>query len=520
MTQKVLRLVLGDQINGQHSWYERTDPNVTYLIAELNQEASYVKHHVQKVCAFFAAMAHFASNLKAGGHRVRHLTLDETAGFRDLPHLLGVTIKELNCQRFEYQRPDEYRLRQQLATFCTSHKTETGIDSEECDTEHFLLPFNQIDDYFKPETHVRMENFYRKMRRRFNVLMQHDEPIGGRWNFDSENRDALKAKDLQSIPSPLCFSNDVSAILNRLCAHDIQTIGKAEKNLLWPVNREQSLQLLQFFCIQQLHLFGRFQDAMTCNSAHQWSLYHSRLSFAINAKIISPAEVIDAALEAFYDAQSDISLPQVEGFIRQILGWREYVRGMYWVNMPNYAQQNKFNAQASLPEWFWSGNTKMRCMSSAVTQSLDYAYAHHIQRLMITGNFALLAGINPDEVDDWYLGIYIDAIEWVELPNTRGMALFADGGWIATKPYAASGNYVNKMSDYCKQCEYSVKHKVEDKACPLNSLYWNFIDQNYDALKNNPRMSFPIKNWEKQSSDNKRLVVAKAQQILANLNTI
>lgn len=516
----VLRLILGDQLNSQHSWYTDVNPDVTYLIAELKQEASYVKHHIQKISAFFAAMAQFAKDLEQQGHRVRYLTLDDTATYHDLPHLIASTLDSLNCCRFEYQRPDEYRLRQQLTEFSTAHHTETGRHSVAFDTEHFLLSFEEINDYFAPQKHVRMESFYRKMRRRFKVLMEHDEPVGGRWNYDAENRDALKPKDLQSIPSPLCFSNDVTDILQRIEAHEIKTIGKASSSLLWPTNRDQSLHLLEFFCGQQLHLFGRFQDAMTCNSAHQWSLYHSRLSFALNAKIISPAEVIDAALAAFYASQGVISLAQVEGFIRQILGWREYVRGMYWANMPHYAQRNVLDANTPLPSWFWSGKTKMRCMNSAITQSLDYAYAHHIQRLMITGNFSLLAGINPDEVDDWYLGIYIDAIEWVELPNTRGMALFADGGWIATKPYAASGNYVNKMSDYCKQCEYSVKHKTEDNACPLNSLYWNFIDKNYDALRNNPRMSFPVKNWDRQSPDNKQLVVTKARKILANLDSI
>jgi deoxyribodipyrimidine photolyase-related protein len=236
--------------------------------------------------------------------------------------------------------------------------------------------------------------------------------------------------------------------------------------------------------------------------------------------MLSPKEVIDAALTAFETAEGSITLSQVEGFIRQILGWREYVRGMYWANMPNYSQQNHLAANRVLPTWFWTGDTKMLCMQQAISQSLEHAYAHHIQRLMITGNFALLAGIDPKQVDEWYLGIYIDAIEWVELPNTRGMALFADGGWIATKPYAASGNYVNKMSDYCKGCHYNVKDKFGETACPLNSLYWNFIDRHYDKFAGNHRLSFPIRNWDKMAEQQKIEIREKAADLLDNIEQL
>lgn len=513
---KRLRLVLGDQLNQAHHWYQETDANVVYLIAELKQEAVYVKHHVQKVCAFFAAMAQFAKWLEDQGHEVHYLTLDESARYQDLPALLKASIAQHGAQRFEYQRPDEYRLREQLSDFCT----QLEIPSQESDTEHFLLPFEALGQYFEPNKHVRMESFYRKMRVRCRVLVENNEPLGGRWNFDAENREALKPDDLKDIPAPLCFENDISDILDRLSRHEITTIGRSTHACLWPINREQSLALLDYFCQNQLPLFGRFQDAMTCHSEHQWSLYHSRLSFAMNAKILSPAEVIDAALDTYHEANGAIGLAQIEGFVRQILGWREYVRGMYWANMPDYASQNTLQAGATLPDWFWTGETRMRCLNEAITQSLDYAYAHHIQRLMITGNFALLAGIDPAQVDAWYLGIYIDAIEWVELPNTRSMALFADGGWIATKPYAASGNYVNKMSDYCKSCEYSVKDKTGENACPLNSLYWHFIDRNAHRLKGNPRMAFPMKNWEKQSDENRQAIRAKAEQVIDNLNVL
>lgn len=258
---------------------------------------------------------------------------------------------------------------------------------------------------------------------------------------------------------------------------------------------------------------------MTSQTPHAWSLYHSRLSFALNTKMISPKQVIDAVLE-HYAAHPELELAQVEGFVRQILGWREYVRGMYWSNMPSYAEHNYFEASRPLPEWFWSGETNMHCLQQSIQQSLEYAYAHHIQRLMVIGNFAMLAGLDPDAVDQWYLGIYIDAIEWVELPNTRGMSQFADGGMIATKPYAASGNYIQKMSDYCLECDYSTKHKLEDNACPLNSLYWDFLYRHQDKLGNNPRLSFAYRNLDKMTDSQREALLAKARQILENLDQL
>ena len=365
-----------------------------------------------------------------------------------------------------------------------------------------------------------METFYRFMRKEFSVLMEGSKPAGDAWNFDSNNRQTFKKADLKVIPKPLIFNNPAETYLQRVKAHGIKTMGNESTNVDYPINREQSLQLLDYFCQHQLPNFGNFQDAMTVASPYAWSLYHSRLSFSLNCKMLNPLEVIQTALSAYQASEGKITISQIEGFIRQILGWREYVRGMYWMNMPNYAQQNALSANRDLPTFFWNADTKMQCLKSAISQSLEHAYAHHIQRLMITGNFALLAGITPDQVDDWYLGIYIDAIEWVELPNTRSMALFADGGWIATKPYAASGNYVNKMSDYCKNCRYNVKEKLGDDACPLNSLYWNFIDQNYEQLASNHRMSFPIRNWDKLDPSQKIEIKEKASTLLNNLDNL
>jgi deoxyribodipyrimidine photolyase-related protein len=388
---------------------------------------------------------------------------------------------------------------------------------KEVDSEHFLVPFEELPSYFKPSTSVRMEMFYRKMRKRFNILMTNDGPLGERWNFDTENRKSFSKSSLSEIPPPLVFKNDARAVIARLEKYKIKMIGKSDDNLLWPIDRNQSLQLLEYFCKFGLSRFGLYQDAMTGNSEYQWSLYHSRLSFSLNTKMLHPMQVIQAAIQSFENSNGKISLAQVEGFIRQILGWREYVRGMYWSNMPNYSATNSLDANRPLPGWFWSGNTKMNCVKESIQQTMTYSYAHHIQRLMVTGNFSLLAGLAPNEVDEWYLGVYVDAIEWVELPNTRGMALFADGGLIASKPYAASGNYINKMSDYCKGCAYNVKERITEDACPFNALYWHFIDRNKDRFSRNPRMAFPYSGWRKYSSQEQENIIAKGEQLLTDL---
>ena len=509
-----LRLILGDQLNRSHSWYKEQDDGVLYVLAELHQEASYVRHHVQKICAFFAAMESFASSLKTAGHHVKHLTLDDTVDFKTINELIASLCTEHSVKRFEYQHPDEYRLADQLK------KLQLGIPVHCCGSEHFLLAQDELTDYIKVGKHNRMESFYRKLRKRFNVLMDDDQPLGERWNFDGENRNKLKAADLKEIPQPLLFANPVGTYLDRIQRHHIDTLGRATEDLLWPVDRQQSLQLLEFFCLHCLPNFGRFQDAMTHNGESRWSLYHSRISFALNSKMLHPMQVIEAALKRFAEANSGVDLAQVEGFVRQILGWREYVRAVYWVNMPDYAELNSFGAKTDLPGFFWNGKTKMACMKQAIDQSLDYAYAHHIQRLMVTGNFAMLAGIDPDQVDQWYLGVYIDAVEWVEMPNTRGMSQFADGGLIATKPYAASGSYINKMGDYCKGCHYNVKERFTENSCPFNSLYWHFMQRHSERFSRNPRTAMAYRSWEKMDADVQQALLLRADFCLSNLDQL
>jgi deoxyribodipyrimidine photolyase-related protein len=512
---RTLRLILGDQLNAAHSWYAETDPRVLYILAEMRQETDYVRHHVQKICGFFAAMDSFARQLRSQGHQVLYLTLDDTRQWPDLAELVRDLVRQHQVDQFDYQRPDEFRLLQCLEQLTLPSR----VTVRQYDTEHFLVPFAELGNYFEAGKQVRMEFFYRRMRRRYGFLMDADQPEGGRWNFDVENRQRLRPEDIKKVPAPLVFDNDVADILLRLERHGVDSIGTAQAKLAWPIDREQALQLLAYFCDHCLPNFGRFQDAMTSNSEHRWSLYHSRLSFALNVKILSPREVIESVV-AQYQASSAIDIAQVEGFVRQILGWREYIRGIYWTNMPDYMQSNSLDAHRSLPGFFWTGQTKMKCMQEAIVQSLDYAYAHHIQRLMVTGNFCLLAGIDPSQVDDWYLGIYIDALEWVEMPNTRGMSQFADGGIVASKPYAASGNYVNRMSDYCKGCHYNVKQKTEETACPLNSLYWHFMLRHRDLLASNRRIGMIYRNWDRLDEENRSAVRSRAEWVLNNLDQL
>jgi len=506
---KRLRLILGDQLNAEHSWFAAPDPDILYVVAELHQEATYVRHHVQKVLAFFLAMEALAGQLKARGHRVLHLDLDDTAGFEGLPALLTHLLAQSGSESFEYQRPDEFRLMQQLSEFCDS----LDIPGHCCGTEHFLVTFDALEEVFPSDKKQRMEHFYRRMRRDSGWLMDEDsKPVGGQWNYDVENRKSLPRQIV--LPEPLLFENDAAAAHKRLQRHGIETLGEiAGDRLAWPVTREQCRALLSHFTADLLPRFGDYQDALT---DRDWALFHSRLSFAMNSKLLSPREVVEAALEARASDPDGYPLASVEGFVRQVMGWREFMRGIYWTRMPAYASLNELDHQASLPAFYWTGETRMACMRQAIGQSLEHAYAHHIQRLMVTGNFALLIGAHPDAVDAWYLGIYIDAIEWVEMPNTRGMSQFADGGLVASKPYVSSGNYINKMSDHCSGCHFDVKARSGDKACPFNPLYWHFMERHRSRLEKNPRIGMVYRNWDRMSQDRRDEILTTADAILAD----
>lgn len=517
-----LRLLLGDQLDQQHSWFESSDDTVVYLLAELPQETQYVRHHEQKICGFFLAMERFAHWLDEQGHRVHYLTLDDSARFADLPALLAHVADHYDVSAIEYQRPDEYRLARQLEQYADG--TEMAVKCVE--SEHFLVAFDELPDYFDKDRPGKMETFYRKMRVRYDVLMDGDDPVGGKWNYDAENRKKFKRGDISAIPATHSFDNDVAQIRERLETHGVERFGHCEDQIGWPVTAGQAAEMLDYFCEHGLPHFGQFQDAMTDQADERWGLYHSRLSFALNAKLIRPMQVIDRAVKAYQqssgskDKAGSIDIAQVEGFVRQVLGWREYVRGVYWTQMPGYAEKNSLKAQRRLPAYFWDGDTHMKCLQHSLGQSLDNAYAHHIQRLMVIGNFCLLTGIDPDEVDAWYLGVYVDAIEWVEMPNTRGMSQFADGGLVATKPYASGGNYINKMSDYCRNCHYQQKLRVGDDACPFNAWYWHFMDRHRDRLEDNPRIGMIYRTWDKMHRDDRKAIIAQAKKNLSRIGSL
>jgi deoxyribodipyrimidine photolyase-related protein len=505
-----LRLILGDQLNSQHSWFTSPDPEVSYLMMEMRQETDYVKHHIQKVVGFFLAMRHFAKELRQQGHRVHYLTLDDPTNTQSLTAQLQLLIEKEGIEKFEYQLPDEFRLDQLLQSTCTS----LGIPCQAVDTEHFLTSREFLNDFFKGKKTFLMETFYREMRKKYQVLMDGKEPVTGQWNYDQENRQSLKDKRL--LKKAYTHPKQVSELCAMLEKSGVKTIGNIDvEQFPWPTSRQESLEVLSYFCEELLEHFGAYQDALTT-----WDpfLFHSRLSFSLNSKMLSPLEVIQTVEAYWRDHQEAIGLAQVEGFIRQILGWREYMRGIYWAKMPEFAQLNFFGHERKLPDWFWTGKTKMNCLHQSITQSLDLAYAHHIQRLMVTGNFALLAGIHPDEVDQWYLGIYIDAIEWVEITNTRGMSQFADGGIVGTKPYVSSANYIKKQGNYCSSCAYQTDKKTGEEACPFNSLYWHFHARNRELLEKNPRIGMVYRTWDKMG--NKQELIDQAEHYLERIEEL
>ena len=510
--KKTLRLVLGDQLNGNHSWFKTVDDSITYVIMEVRTETDYAKHHIQKVVGFFSAMRSFVAELQSKKHKVIYIHLNDKNNLQSFEKNLDALLSQENFTQFEYLLPDEYRLDILFKNYCAQLKIPNSVH----DTEHFFSTREELGNFFEGKKMFLMESFYRAMRKKHNVLMDGDKPKTGQWNYDGDNRKKLP-KDHKPT-TPLIFNNDVTEIFDQIQKANVKTIGSIDaKHFVWPINRTQTLALLDFFVAECLPLFGSYQDAMSPN---EWSLYHARISFSMNVKMISPKEVIDRAVQEWENRKDEIEYNQLEGFVRQIIGWREYMRGIYWLKMPEFATLNFFSHTEKLPDWFWTGKTKMNCLKDAITQSLEYAYAHHIQRLMITGNFALLAGVHPDEVDAWYLGIYIDAIEWVEITNTRGMSQFADGGIVGTKPYVSSASYIDKMSHYCGSCYYKKALKTGDKACPFNSLYWNFYDKQEDKLAKNPRIGMMYNVWRKMKPEDKSSLLEQADYYLKNINEL
>jgi deoxyribodipyrimidine photolyase-related protein len=512
---KTIRLILGDQLSLNHSWFQTVDDSILYVLMEIRSETSYVRHHIQKILGIFMAMRQFASHLIELGHDVHYIALNDQENQHDfVKNCQNLSLKYPHAI-FERQHADEYRVEELL-------KNSTSPIFHAVDSEHFLCPQN-ISDSMKKRI-PRMEFFYRDMRRHWNILLtENGEPIGGKWNFDSDNRAKWNGNPHLKKwlgQAPYNATNEQKILLKTLqgllIEMKVETIGSVTiDDWGWPTTRKQALECLEHFINERLIHFGTYQDAMT--DSHP-TLFHACLSFALNIKLLNPLEVIQSAINA--SQKNNIPLNSVEGFIRQILGWREYVRAIYHARMPEYGQMNALNAQKPLPQWFWNGETQMNCLHHSIKQSLELGYAHHIQRLMVTGNFALLAGCHPDAVDEWYLGIYIDAFEWVELPNTRGMSQFADGGLLGSKPYCASATYMQKQGDYCNNCTYQAKKRHGNGACPLNSLYWDFHVRHRDILGKNPRLGMVYRTWDKKTPEEQTATLGQATIYLNQIDRL
>jgi deoxyribodipyrimidine photolyase-related protein len=498
-----LRLILADQLSHGLASLKGCDlDNDWVLMAEVREEASYVKHHKKKIAFLFSAMRHFAKELTAKGYQLAYTKYDDKDNQGSLFDEVKRLCKQKKIDKISLTHPGEYRVLAEMQSW----QEELNITVEIHQDDRFLASLDEFATWAQGRKQLRMEFFYREMRKAWHFLMDGDKPVGDKWNFDSANRKALPKG--MSVPQPTKFESDfiTQEVLALVTKEFDDHFGRLE-NFNFAVTRDQALVVLEEFIAQRLVNFGDYQDAMV--QGEPW-MYHSHISFYLNCGLLTPKEVIEQAEIAYRN--SDAPLNAVEGFIRQVLGWREYVRGLYWLKMPDYKSENFLEATRSLPKFFWDTHTKMNCLHQCIKETSENAYAHHIQRLMILGNFALLAGLHPDEVNEWYLIVYADAYEWVELPNVTGMILFADGGLLASKPYAASGSYINKMSNYCQTCHYQVKEKNGPQACPFNYLYWDFLDRNKNKLGNNPRLGMPYRTLNKMT-DEKRQTIQHDTQI-------
>ena len=504
----VLRIILGDQLSQDLSALDDIDPSSdVVLMMEVMEENTFVSHHKQKLVLVLAAMRHFANTLRERGLKVDYVSLEEADNTGSFTTEIQRAVARHSPSCIVVTEPSEWRVQ----AMAEGWETIVGVPVKILSDTRFFASRTRFAAWADGRRGWRMEHFYREMRREHHILMDGDQPEGGTWNFDAENRKSLPAE--KSLPKRLRFEPDattrevMSLVAQRFGEHfgTLETFG-------WPVNRAQALEALQDFIANALPCFGDYQDAM---KAGDHFLHHSLLAPSLNLGLLSPREVCSAVEEAW--RTGGVPINAAEGFIRQVLGWREYVRGVYWTLMPDYANANTLGANRSLPNFYWTGETDMRCLSEAIKSTRETAYSHHIQRLMITGNFALLAGITPREIERWYLAVYADAFEWVEMPNTLGMAVFADGGKMASKPYASSGAYINRMSDFCKGCAYDVKKKTGSKACPFNYLYWAFLIRNQDQLDKNPRMAMPYRTLAKWSSEKKACYINEAGNFLESL---
>jgi len=497
--------VLGDQLTLDLAAIKRADKSKDIIImAEADAEAEYVKHHPKKIAFIFSAMRHFADTLKASGWRVLYSKIDDPQNSHNIIGEVLRYAEKVEANELFVTKPGEWRLIELLEN--------TPLKVSIIEDDRFIASHAEFENWAHDKKALRMEFFYREMRRKTGLLMDGDKPTGGKWNFDQENRKSPPKEIITTEPS--IFKHDeiteeVLALVNERYSSHFGEIYPFN----YAVTPEDANIILDKFIQHSLPFFGDYQDAMMLDEPF---LYHALISLYLNTGLLDPLETCRKVEEAFING--DAPLNAVEGFIRQIIGWREYIRGIYFLKGPGYTDQNYLKAKRKLPSFYWSADTKMRCVSQAVLQTKKHSYAHHIQRLMVTGNFALLADVDPKEVHQWYLSVYIDAFEWVEAPNTLGMSQFSDGGLVASKPYISSGAYINRMSNYCKSCHYDVKDKLGDVACPFNALYWDFLIRHKDKFSSNPRMAQMYRNWERQDENMKTSTLAKAKKTLAEIS--
>ncbi len=504
-----LRIVLGDQCSAGLSALRDLDPaQDVVLMSEVMGECTYVKHHPKKIVLVLSAMRHFARALEARGVRVDYIRLDDPENTGSLRGEMLRAVARHQPAAVVATEAGEWRLMEDMRLW---HEA-SGVETDIRDDDRFLCRIQEFRAWARDRGAFRMEFFYRDMRRRHGILLDDGAPAGGKWNYDPDNRKPLP-KTMAPPPVPRFDPDEITLEVMALVARSFPSHFGDVDGFALPVTHRDAAIALADFVTNRLPLFGDWQDTMKTGES---AMYHALISTSLNTGLLSPLEACRAA-EAAWRAGS-APLNAVEGFVRQILGWREFVRGVYWLKMPEYAQLNSLNATRSLPAFYWTTETRMNCLHQAIGDTRRHAYAHHIQRLMITGNFALLAGLSPDEVDEWYLIVYADAYQWVEMPNVRGMALHADGGIMGSKPYASSGAYINRMSDYCRKCHYDVKRSVGEGACPFNALYWDFIARHSERFGHNPRMAMPVRTLAKMDPARVAAIREQAAGFLAAMD--
>jgi deoxyribodipyrimidine photolyase-related protein len=505
----ILVPILGDQLSFAISSLRDADPGATtILMMEVDAETRYVRHHRRKIAYILSAMRHHAEALRARGWTVDYVRLDDPANRGSFTGELQRAIERHRPARIIVTEAGEWRVQAMLESWADL----IGLPVEIRRDTRFRIGRKTFARWMAQQDVPRMEHFYRDMRRHTGLLMDGDAPVGGRWNFDADNR--KRAKSGGTWPRPPHFAPDAitAEVLDMVASRFADHIGSLDA-FGFAVTAAQAEAAQAWFLDHALPRFGDTQDAMLMGEPVLW---HSLLSPYINSGLLDPLALC-RAVEARHGAGL-VPINAAEGFIRQIIGWREYVRGIYWWAGPAYVRRNALGATRPLPDFYWTGKTRSRCLSETVGQTLNLAYAHHIQRLMVTGNFALLIGADPAEVHQWYLEVYADAYEWVELPNTLGMSQFADGGLLGSKPYAASGAYINKMSDYCRHCHYDVRKRTGDDACPFNALYWDFLARNRAVLGGNERLAMPYRNWDRFGAGEQAAIRGRAADILAGLD--